>query len=329
MRGVMFTLFYAILTRRLYIIAWPDDPYPLKVALSPASLDWTPPPGFSLNRKWPYLQITYCDNSTVCNWREPTVERSANIDLNGTGINLYTDDLKLRFGHHNVISVSLKLARRHSDRKLGIKDMFYGFDDTEEDFGTMVKEVYRMLFKPSEEVVRKMKSLGIRDDEAYIGVHMRTGVDVNEDYEERFDYINSHLELIVENMLDCLEIADGKNATRLVFLAADSTKAKKLFVKMAKERGMDVKLFEKETIHFLKVNFQEEHPFDDMCDRYLTVFADLYMLSRSQTLVSTRSHFSEFAHALSDKVNQTHICYIPERKQSLNEFCKVSKYVIC
>ena len=248
------------------------------------------------NDSWPHLEWNRCRKDRQCEGNAPALTDFENFDNVGPGINMLTDDIVKLFGDKAVVSIT---SRNRYYRVSFIQQNPY----LKHAFGDLAEYIlegnfnwYRLLFQPAPPIKQLMKRVEFMDD--YISVHIRTGVDVDEAKTGRFLYWSSHEEETVENALRCMENV-AKNVTN-IFLASDSVKTKELFKKKAHERGYEVHLLEKRTLHSDKFRGAvRNEPWDAVCEGFLTVFSDLFMLSGGKTLIKTGSHFSRLAWFLS------------------------------
>ena len=309
-RGVFFSFWLAVITERVFFIDWPKKPYALPVGMVPSAIDWTLPSTLPLNDSWPYLKWNgVCSGSDECGKLFPT-----NADMfshDGTRLDLLTDNLEEKFGSTQLLSIFNRFRPQlltwisknpHYAKKYG------KYTKSLKDFQDNRAFIIPALFQPSEETMKKMKPAMFADNVPYMALHIRAGKGkgVQEDTLDRFSSFSNKEELMVRNLVSCLStLREAANGPKRVFLASDSEGEKELARNLLRKNGYEVKEFNSTALHVgrmrvLSKEFLEEE--EKMCDSYLGVYADLFMMARADYIVSSGSHFTLFAEMLSPKV---------------------------
>lgn len=176
----------------------------------------------------------------------------------------------------------------------------------------------RSLFYPSPQTISKMSAVAFKEDEKYYAMHVRTGEAARETTLDRFASFKEKGDIITKNMVKCLDlIRNGTGGPKRVFLAADSTLSKEYTTELFTENGYEVRSFQDEVVHVGKIHHLSKEfrtAEVEMCDSFLSVYADLFMLARAEHIVGSGSHFSALASALTKNVKLLHIKTLDEEE---------------
>lgn len=293
LRAIRITFLLAVMTRRVFLIDWPtslDAPFDLTVALRPAAVDWTLPRNLSAALR---ARGVSADRFLWYAARSSSVVAHAARDLRAQQLDVATDDLRAPFHASAVARMSNRLPRgalllvaRNPHAARGLR----AFNLT-----ALERVVTRVLFVPAAVTRRAARARGFARDKPFVGVHARTGLDVFEDTDRRHAAVINDLQGVAARLLRCAMRHMRQDQAR-IFLAADSTRFKRIFADLCRPKGVALKSVWRKVMHggkhFAKSDHVGNRGSAGMCGAFVDVFADLLVLGRGQVLVSLPSSFA-------------------------------------
>lgn len=305
-RGIQFALLLAIVSNRVLFVNWPQDHFALDVALTPALIDWRPPLSVDLSQNWTTLDWFRCTKLETCpmdtNLPNDTMLVSPNIDH--PYIDISRDSIsKLHAAFNNLSitsrqpSVSIEKVLRNPHVSAIFKDIHPEFIPLRE----IIRLLSRTLFQPSNDVLSMMRaSMPRYAKQPYIGIHMRTGDDLNESTMGRFVQLSQYRDEGIHGILNCARLLMPRENLK-IFLAADSASLKEKFKDVARSKNMLVTTLSESPIHIDKQRELFTGPYKlKVCRSYLAIFADLLLLAGGERIITTGSGFANASFFLGD-----------------------------
>lgn len=225
----------------------------------------------------------------------PNVSHLPNFDFKHSenDIDLTSTDVEKRFQNVSVLAMSMRLATLWPfGVNTHFNERFSHLLDTDHKEESMRRYLMHMLFTPSPFLRDKMDGVGLNG--SYVGVHVRTGLDVGESYTSRFEDIKSRLNETASQILKCLTIRYG-NETRQVFLATDSMKFKDVFRDQANKLNITVGTTTERSMHITHFDGKSMAKQMWKCDALKVVYVDLTVLAGSTQIMMTGSSFARSA----------------------------------
>lgn len=321
MRGIITSLALSMMTNRVFLLEWPDNPYPFLHAVSPAALDWRLPEhirndtlrwGIARDKKYPMMEWLQCPESYVCSHRkfERSVKEFSTIvprvmDLEEDHTFVYLR----RIGNyiiHSVATYSFNLYRRPEWSTRFSDDAFRGPTTS---VLAMNRYLLRALFRPSPFIESILNSFIFPEaiHQGYVAIHARTGEDVGEADRVRFKKLHdTRHSTVAKNFLRCAK-QTGLKAHQFVYFASDSIGLKSEFNKLAGRSGINVMMSRLPAIHVAHDSeaIEEISNVDDLLANtnwlsFINVFVEFFAVSNGTSIISNRSEFSRLAHVLSN-----------------------------
>lgn len=328
-RGVFFSFWIAVITERVFFIDWPKKPYALHVGMVPSSIDWTLPPNLPFDESWPFLKWkAVCSGSDECGKKFPT-----NADIfshDGKRIDLLTDNLEEKFGSTQLLSIFCRFRPQYLtwiSKNPHYAEKFGNYTESLKIVQDYRAFIIPALFQPSKETLKKMKATAFKDDESYMALHIRAGKGVKEDKLDRFSSFSNKSGVMTRNLVNCVSwLREATNGTKRVFLASDSEGVKDIARNLLKENRYEVKEFNTTAVHVGRIRILSKEFLaseERICDSYLGVYADLFMMARADYVVSSGSHFTVFAEMLRPDVGL--IEFKSEDEKDVRKFCLPSR----
>eukprot|EP00177_Eucheuma_denticulatum_P006234 GFKZ01011374.1.p1 GENE.GFKZ01011374.1~~GFKZ01011374.1.p1 ORF type:complete len:471 (+),score=46.04 GFKZ01011374.1:177-1589(+) len=310
-RGILFSLLLAITTNRTFLLSWPASPYPLHSALQPNHLNWPPPPSLlaSLSSSPPpNLKWFRCERPRPCLFfgHMPNISHLPALVDSDPDINLYSDNLTKILAPHPVITISTRLEYTALPPFLANPNTVAALPTLKDlnmttQLVPLLRQFMKALFRPSPEVAALMSMQQFRFSRSYFGIHARTGIDLAETADRRFQYVSKHVAECATKLLDCATERYGNKIPPRVYVAADSNEMKQTLKEEGEKRGVDVRFLEDKALHFgIHLSVMNKLEESDRCRRYLNVFVDLMMLTESNGMVVTGSGFANAAYLMGD-----------------------------
>lgn len=324
MRGIITSLALAMMSQRVFLLEWPDNPYPFIHAVSPAALDWRLPQhmrndtllwGIAMDKQYPVMEWLQCPESYECShWKfEPSIKEFSTIvprvmDLKEDHTFVYLR----RIGNYIINSVgtySFNLYRRPEWSTRFSDDAFRAPTTSVLE---MDRYLLRALFCPSPFIQSILHSFILPDaiQHGYVALHARTGEDVGESDRTRFKKIHdvSYIN-VAENLFKCAR-QQGLKEHQFVYFASDSIGLKSEFNNMAGKYHINVMMSKLPAIHVAHDGEESNHlsTADHLLRNknwlsFINVFVEFFAVSNGTSIISNRSEFSRLAHILSNGDN--------------------------
>lgn len=298
-RAIEFLFLLSILSGRLFLIDWPAGPHSLvslETVFHPASIDWRKPDHIDYDSSFELINWSFQSNAS----RLPLqTEKTEYFDL-------YSQNFSEKMEEFNNIAISSNAPHvfvinlLKNARLLGkYSDM--GSESIE--IPILLRALIQTLFKPTRLVRSVAEEAAFPQNIAYISVHARIGEDTLEADRPRFNKLVANMGPVASGLLDCAE-KFGHDVAERIFLASDSTTFKNVFIKAAQVRGIRVKEMNGNVLHVGK-HFDEAMTWarEEQCQSFVRVFADLYLLSQGEYIITTGSGFSKAAFHLGNPKN--------------------------
>lgn len=344
MRGIVTTLALAMMTKRVFLLLWPDNPFPFSYAVSPSALDWRVPKhieedrakwGKAEDQRYPFIRWIKCPLSYTCihDFETRTAsrpKRALPFVINITSPQLLSNLSQIgNFMIHSTGTYSMKFFSRQEWKREFPDHQFqsppvHGF--------FLNRLLIRALFKPSPVVKHIISGLIPKHalEPGYFAVHIRTGVDTREYWLKRFRPLNNiSLHVLSDRIINCC-VQVGLRNHPYVFFASDSVALKIAFAHTAQKRNISVMYSTIAAQHtayrshdklISNINNGFTHFLTNPEDEWLgfiNIFVEFFGLANATSKLSTASEFSRMAHLLSDAKTVKHFNY------SLN-----SRYNLC
>lgn len=288
-RGLNLIFLIAVASKRVLFIDFPSAEYNLfdfTTALLPGAIDWRLPKCNSF-KDAPFL-----------NWYLLKRPQFASTP-DGNALDLISDNVprklkpypNLSISSNSLLTVTVGLIHRLnkegellqlSPSKIKPRDLF--------------RIISRTMFVPSEAVANRVrKALPSRFSEVgYVAIHARIGEDVEENKIARFSQFTNYSE-ISSALLRCA-ITSNNGTSRPVFLASDSQSLKTAFMDVAREQGVEVAMIGGKALHVAQpLRRHKGRSAEKVCDDYINVFADLFLLGRAHAIIMNGSGFARAA----------------------------------
>lgn len=299
LRGIRFALLLAVLTDRALFLDWPVDPFPLTAGVIPASLDWTLPSHLAASlpaESAPLLSPLHAH----LDWYVRLSPLDAPLPVGGS-VDFSSDDVgKALSGLPAVVTISTLCGVRCIDTVVKSERFPRGIVPEEGEHVPeevrMERALARMLFAPAPMTVARMRERGFEEGTEYVGVHLRTGVDVGEQADNRFAAYRHHKASTVSRALFKCAQHEVPGMKR-VAMATDSLRHAREFGIIAREHGVETKLPNTKVMHVSRLRSVQAKLRKEgrECELYVDVFADMFVLAGAKAIVSTTSGFSDSA----------------------------------
>lgn len=358
-RGIQITFLLSIATKRLFFIDMIEDPFPFTDVISPSLVDWRIPSTL-LKKKpienWPHLDWFFCNRMRVprikrlCRKRRRLPHDRALPHVNSTfkDIDMYKHDITDRLENVRWMTVSNRLPEtlipllfENQNFVQNSKIKIYDLNTDHISSSSLLKLLMHLLFRPSPNV-RAIMNATLNEDfirNGYVSVHARTGIDVGEKGDSRFEFVNAHMLHSVRELIQCTKLSNPIIGSKRIFIATDSVKFKTLFQQMTsgkfqtsaavleefavnnetaptdpewqgfmegmKGYNVEVRYINERAYHFGLISDKGRYNnkfrhVDDKKRAFANVFADLFMLGGGRSIVSSGSGFSRMAFWLGD-----------------------------
>lgn len=321
-RGIVSSLVIAMLTDHVFLLEWPDHPYPFLSAVWPGAIDWRLPKHVARDTAtWPILIDSHYPilrlfgrSFGVLNMNNT---RGADQISGMSGDFSENVELKMRMddsrtyktitGVKRVLifsrgTYSIQLIKR-PEWKLRFYDHF---GHSKNQNLCIHRFLLRALFKPSRSTERLIRSTISVDahSHGYVSLHARTGKDVRETFFSRFRRLNrlSSTEL-AHRFMYCLKQAGVKRM--YVFVASDSNDFKKAFSNLSQSHNISVMYTDMPAVHIGKRwvdNKRDARKRNISFGAFINIFVDFFALSNGTSIISNRSEFSRLASIVSNAV---------------------------
>lgn len=321
-KGLQFILALAIATQSVFLIEWPHQaqtPYDLSAALHPTYIDWRLQPfivkalsavkddrqiAVKLQRDPDGIAIgrPYSFSNPFASQQQQHDRLEANVsDFNAV---LATYDVVFVRNTFLAGDDIVRLARNqhHARRFDGLTHL---------DYIPIQRVLTRFMFRPSPAVAFLARQRSFPHGVPYIGVHMRTGIDVLETSDRRFRQVSDVAvhDTLIGTVVSCIRrhigtyisSGDSSNTKKMrVFVTSDSKMLKQRFVEYAQRNGHDNEVIIVNTNlrfvwHMDRQRSDLFENYDEHCLAFLDIFADAYALSEAKSIVYLPSNFPEAA----------------------------------
>lgn len=315
-RGIQVALMVAIVTKRLFFLEWPDEPYPLLDAIVPSAFDWRFPSSLS-HAEWPLLNWFLCPRikqlRAKCRPPRDLIPKEESlpgvnysVEFMDTFINASTDDLRGNLAPWSDIAIACRIPASVIEKFVTnpfISPTILDLHPSQTSSVTLRRLLLKILFRPSPAVQSVINSLLPPSfvNAGYVSVHARTGLDYGEAKQDpRFLLFKTNFEEAVDDLMACAKRMHPLSAKRM-FLATDSVSFKTGLATLANKSGVDVRYISAKSLHFGLANSKwllRQNGAEERWQAYINVFADLYMLANSSAIVTTGSGFARLSYWL-------------------------------
>lgn len=337
LRGISSSLVLAMMTNRLFLLEWPDQPFPFLEAVIPSQIDWTVPDVLnystwptSNDHKWPLFRWESCPlgytcigntmNSSSLNNSKPMIHKHLNLSESETyGVLRTVPNFVLH-------SRSLNSFRNRLIARPEWTNVFEDFTMVHMSQFSVNRFLIKSLFQPSTRVLSILHDI-IPDEarrQGYISIHVRTGEDVGEQSLQRFAGFQKDRNELGMRFLSCAFSSGLKKGGR-IFLASDSWKLKSTIVNQALHNNISILFTEQSAKHV--ASFDVKHPSNKTKDIwnekeessewkiFLNIFVEFFGLAGGKMMIGNRSEFSRLAFLIGDA----------RKRRILNASCEVCK----
>lgn len=321
MRGIVTILALAVLTKRVFLLMWPDNPFPFLHAVAPAALDWRVPVHVAEEAERGHWGVADDARYPTMTWLKCPMSYSCEDDLmNVSSKTTRVIRRKMRMDTTYFLQVLLRVgsfviqSRATYSSKL-FSDIYWHRAFADDRFRSppthsfhINRILLRTLFKPSpitqkfldEFIPLQPRNVG------YASIHARTGHDVGETRIDRFKWIKTLTdEELAGKFVTCARVMI-KSRYRYVFIASDSFRLKKTFVKVGRKEGLRVMYTNFKATHVgmrksSKVIHNVDHLLEsDIWKTFVNVFVEFFAVANGTIVISNRSEFSRMANMLSN-----------------------------
>lgn len=303
-RGIQFSILLAILTKRVFFMEWPLEPYPFSSVVQPSLIDWRLPKhidyskwGVVAHYKWPHLNWLNCPPHVNCTSLSTLKSKTfghlteatdmENADLlqvfnSVPNLSIYTTatgDSTNKIFNNKVFAESTK---SYHPLKIGIINVY--------------KLLLRLLLKPSNGIVKRMKERGLLRGPytEYMSIHLRTGADIGEKKLPRFMSFPDD-KTLSNQVFQCLEsMTKGKPLP--IFLASDSRTFKKEFGMQGKARRISVTSNFVPPVHIAKLDKSSRKASKSTLEKFMNLYLEFFGIAQATRIVGNRSGFSKMAY---------------------------------
>lgn len=322
MRGMISSMVLAMMTKRMFLIDWPNRPFPIEDAISNAVIDWTLPKSLNYSswptandHSWPLLRWEKCHPVLTC-IKDSSMEYSTDQRINGKPIipkHLNFSESRTyiildEVPHFVIHSRSLNSYRGRLLHRPEWALLFHDFKPGKYSPFQINRILMKSLFRPSKTVqdtIEKIIPVETRK-RGYVSIHARTGHDVGERSIRRFTSLPSEPEILAQRILYCAEM-NGIKKSEEIFFATDSSSLKTSFERIAKERNYNAYLTKYSAMHIalgVKNEGDTEVDLNEVNDSawfsFLNIFVEFFGLAGGKYMISTHSEFSRLAFLIGD-----------------------------
>lgn len=322
-RGICSSLVLAMMTDRLFLLDWPNQPFPIIDAVIPSKIDWTLPKGLDYSswptandEHWPFFQWERCPIGYICigNGKgDGSLKTGSKLVMN-TNLNLShseTYELLKNLPNFVIHSRSLNSFRNRLIARPEWKKSFHDFSMPQMSQFNVNRFLLKSLFQPSPMVASLLDNL-IPDKlhtHGYISIHARTGEDVGEQALHRFFGLQMNRSVLGERFLNCAFTNGLKNGGH-IFIASDSWKLKSSIVLQAIQKNISVYYTKQAAKHIASFNVENAslaaklafEGYNDLALRneFFNIFVEFFGLARGKMMIGNRSEFSRLAFLIGD-----------------------------
>lgn len=314
MRGIVSSLALAMMTGRIFLLMWPDNPYPFLHAVSPAAIDWRVPTHLLQSIKdYPILDsgkftlATWkkCPVGYRCiykaKWQQGILPKIMMANDDETYQILSGDEIKnivmwSRWTHSKALYSRKEWKRNRNDKSLNPYDILID------------RFLLRALFRPSIITMWMMAHFipARARQNGYISIHARTGQDVGESLTRRFRLMRKTTpRALAQRFMECV-IRNGIPRSVHIVFVSDSIPLKISFTSLAKEYGRNATFSHVRAMHVAhkRRGSGKQWNFRLFADykwtMFINTFAEFFAISNGTMIIATRSEFSRLAYLLSN-----------------------------
>lgn len=322
-RGIISSLVIAMLTNHVFLLQWPDHPYPFLTAVWPAAIDWRVPNHVARHTgNWPILIDSHYPSVRLFRRsfgelnKNNTPRAGQSSGMSGTHfsgnveLKMRMDDSRTYKMIKNVKRLIIFSRGTYSIRLIKRPEWSYGFYDNARHSKNQNLPIHRFLlralFKPSratEGLIRSTISENA-SQHGYVSLHARTGKDVRETFFSRFRRLNRlSATQLAQRFMYCLGQAGVER--KYVFVASDSNQFKKAFGFLSQYQNMTVMYTNMPAVHIGKRwvdNKRDAQKNNISFQGFMNIFVDFFALSNGTSIISNRSEFSRLANIVSNAV---------------------------
>lgn len=317
-RGIISSLVIAMLTNHVFLLQWPDQPYPFLSAVWPAAIDWRVPNHVTEDTEsWPILTDSHYPSVRLLRrpFGESNMSKTSSDEQSSwmfgrtySGLKMRMDDSRTYKTIAGVKRIIISSRGTYSIRLIKRPEWKYGFYDhvrlSKNQNVRIHRVLLRALFKPSratEQLIRSTISQNA-SQHGYVSLHARTGKDVRETFFRRFRRLNriSGYEL-AQRFMYCLRQSGVKR--KYVFVASDSNEFKKAFSLLSQTHNMTVMHTDVPAVHIGKrwIDIKRDVQKNNISfEGFMNIFVDFFALSNGTSIISNRSEFSRLANIVSN-----------------------------
>lgn len=208
LRGIQVAFITALVTNRLFLIDWPDAPFPSSHGIIPSLVDWSVTPNLNFS-EWPIFTF---ERAHLIHWKKcpieyecitnPTLQR--NLTSHKINVNFDTrsnlSSYLNKFGHliiESRINYTIEFAVSQSGNAF-LDELKNGFVSDIQ----FLRYIMQSLFQPSPEVQERLKLIVPKKyGKTYDGMHLRTGHDIGEGNVKRFWHFQLDPEILARSYL--------------------------------------------------------------------------------------------------------------------------------
>lgn len=312
-RGMVSSLIIAMLANQVFLLGWPEYPYPFNTAVSPGAIDWRVPPHVELDlREWgilkeskfPELVWYKCPPQFVCLQRSNTMHpvRTASTNTNNMIGNLSLNSDTAFYDLSRVRKVVVMTTGIYGDilcKSARWKEMYGPYKRTRNLSFHVRRILFRVLLKPSpitQAIIFNFIGPNAAKD-GYLSVHTRTGIDVNENIIRFKHFRRSNSLLIARNILQC--VLELERLPKYVFFSSDSIELKKKFLEVSSKHNIQVLYSELPALHV--ATYRTVRGTDTVAAwfSFINTFVDFFALANATDIISNYSQFSGQARIMS------------------------------
>lgn len=305
-RGIQFSVLLAILTKRVFFIEWPGEPYPFTDVVQPSVINWKVPRGINYKNwgvvahyRWPDLNWLSCPSEIKCSSFSTFQSKAFGVVTDAT--NMEKADLMGIFSEIPNLSIYTTATGDSTNKLFNNNYLVESKQDiipSTVGIMNLYKVLLKILFRPSSGVWQKMKGYGLLRGiySHYMAIHLRTGTDIGEQKLPRFRSFPNE-ELLVKQLFECLDkFSDSESLHLPIFLASDSATFKKKFMKEGRKRSIPVISNFISPIHISKLGKRERAPGAESWKKFINLYVEFFGIANAVRIIGNRSGFSKMAY---------------------------------
>lgn len=311
LRGIQFSLFLAIVMKRLFLVDWPDGPLSMETGIIPASIDWRMTKiddGEQIpvieHQRLPYIQWSKCPQQYICQLNATKYSDRIRTEqrIIPSRVRIENGDIESFLGNFEklviVARADLRSVEYLSRNEKALKD----FEDVRPgniDAFSLSRQLLQLTFQPSLPVKHELrKHYNLMPQQQYISIHVRTGYDFGEMVASRFEGLHQSRSDLALRFVHCaMGLLHGNRSQ--VFLASDSKIFKNDFLLVSKQLNLSVYFSSLPSFHIgLPHRISSNSSADDRRMAQINTFVDFFAVAYSTIIISNGSGFSRLAHII-------------------------------